>query len=345
MRLSLIMPIYNGSKYITKTISHILNTNSYDFELLLVNDGSKDDSEEICEKYIEKDNRVRLFSKKNGGIADARNAGLDNATGEYLAFVDQDDFIELDKIINLLDNSNEDIIIFSTVKDYGDRKEPCDAVSAEKVYSTKKDIFDKCIWPMVYPVSNIYEVSYFGHVWQGIYKNNIINSNKIKFKKFVSIEDDFIFLLEAFLASNSVRLVPTVGYRWVINAESTTYKKNYIKNMQEKCEKYYAYTNEELKKSLFYNSDYESKYVKMAKQVLGVRLVINEGYNDSIFGTVTVIKNYINENKQYFKGEYLGKGASRKTAKYLYFMLKWRMSLSAVIFQRFIILCKTGGKK
>lgn len=338
------MPVYNGASYIKKTIPYILS-NSHDFELLLVNDGSKDDSLNICKEFAKSDRRIKVINKHNGGIADARNYGLSKASGEYLAFVDQDDYIELDTIMGILSDHNEDIILFSTVKDYGSKKEPCDTVKERRFYNNKKDIFDNFIWPMVYPTANNGNVSYLGHVWQGIYKRNMITNAQISFKKFVSIEDDFIFLLEAFLASNSVKTNTSIGYRWVINLSSTTYKRNYIENMLDKCERYYSFTNTILRNSEFYNNDKISLYEKMSKQVLGVRLVINEGNNNDFHKSLNILKSYRKENQTVFSGNFLGEGAARKTAKYIFNLLKCNFVLGALVFQKIIILTKILKQK
>ena len=335
------MPVYNGSNYIEKTITYILENKSSIFELVLVNDGSKDDSLNICKKFARKDSRIKVVDKKNGGIADARNFGILNSNGEYLAFVDQDDYIEIDVLTRALEESKADIILFSTVQDYGSKKEPCDTVKENRFYNNKKDIFDNFIWPMVYPTANNGNVTYLGHVWQGIYKRNMITDAQISFKKFVSIEDDFIFLLEAFLASNSVKTNTSIGYRWVINLSSTTYKRNYIENMLDKCERYYSFTNNILRNSEFYNNDKISLYEKMSKQVLGVRLVINEGNNNDFHKSFKILKSYRKENRTVFSGNFLGEGAARKTAKYIFILLKCNFVLGALIFQKIIILTKT----
>lgn len=335
------MPVYNGEDYIKDTISYILNSSFKDFELVLVNDGSKDNSYNICKKIAAEDFRVKLIDKTNGGIADARNFGVANAEGEYIAFCDQDDFIELKTILKLLNICREDIVFFSTVKDYGNYREICDNVKISTSYQGEREIFDNCIWPMAYPTANIGNVSYFGHVWQAVYKNSIIKNCSIQFKSFVSIEDDFIFLLEALLHANSVSLNQAVGYRWSVNPKSTTYKKNYIQNMRDKCEAYYAFTKEILSSSPYFDEICLDKYVQMSKQVLGVRLIINEGNSASFWGPIKMIRNYINENKKYFNGAYLGQGASRKSAKYIYWLLKHRMIISAYIFQKCINLKKS----
>ena len=89
--ISIIIPIYNAEKYLSTCIESILSQGFEDFELLLINDGSKDNSLSICNDYAQRDSRIKVFDKPNGGVSSARNLGLDNATGEYVMFVDADD--------------------------------------------------------------------------------------------------------------------------------------------------------------------------------------------------------------------------------------------------------------
>ena len=91
--ISVIVPVYNTEKYLHRCIDSILAQTFTDFELLLIDDGSKDNSGKICDEYAAKDSRVRVFHKENGGVSSARNLGLDNAQGEWIAFVDSDDYI------------------------------------------------------------------------------------------------------------------------------------------------------------------------------------------------------------------------------------------------------------
>lgn len=94
VKVSIIVPVYNVEKYLSKCIESILNQTLNDFELILVNDGSTDNSAKICEEYRIKDSRIILINKENGGLSSARNAGLDIAKGKYIGFVDSDDFID-----------------------------------------------------------------------------------------------------------------------------------------------------------------------------------------------------------------------------------------------------------
>lgn len=92
-KISVIVPVYNVEKYLSRCIDSIISQTFSDFELILVDDGSTDSSGKICDEYGKKDGRVKVIHKKNGGQSSARNAGIENSTGEYISFVDSDDWI------------------------------------------------------------------------------------------------------------------------------------------------------------------------------------------------------------------------------------------------------------
>ena len=94
-KISIIVPVYNVEKYIHKCINSILDQSLTEFELILVDDGSPDRSGEICDEYSKKDNRIKVIHKSNGGVSSARNIGIDKACGEYIGFVDPDDYIDV----------------------------------------------------------------------------------------------------------------------------------------------------------------------------------------------------------------------------------------------------------
>ncbi|CUP39536.1 glycosyltransferase family 2 protein [Intestinibacter bartlettii] len=122
-KISVIVPIYNIEEYVEECINSILNQTFKDFELLLVDDGSTDNSFDICRKYEKEDNRIKVIHKKNGGLSDARNVGIDKACGEYLCFIDGDDFIAndtLENMYNLIKKNNSQIAICNMIRYYGD---------------------------------------------------------------------------------------------------------------------------------------------------------------------------------------------------------------------------------
>lgn len=113
-KLSIIVPVYNVEKYLSKCIDSILNQTFKDFELILIDDGSSDGSGKICDKYANKDRRIAVIHQENTGVSAARNAGLDIAKGEYIGFIDSDDFIDksmYEKLINAIESFNVDMAI------------------------------------------------------------------------------------------------------------------------------------------------------------------------------------------------------------------------------------------
>lgn len=108
--LSVIVPVYNVEKTLRQCVDSILGQDFRDFELLLIDDGSKDVSPEICDEYSQKDNRVKVFHKPNGGVSSARNLGISNATGEWLTFIDADDYIT-DGYFDGISKHDEDVFI------------------------------------------------------------------------------------------------------------------------------------------------------------------------------------------------------------------------------------------
>lgn len=112
VKLSVILTVYNVEKYLKRCIDSIIKQTYKDFELILVDDGSIDNSSKICDKFCKQDKRIKVIHKENGGVSSARNAGLDIAEGDYISFIDSDDYIEVDmfkKLIQIMIENNADI--------------------------------------------------------------------------------------------------------------------------------------------------------------------------------------------------------------------------------------------
>ncbi len=185
MKVSVLVPIYNVEDYLPRCIDSILNQSYRDLEILLVDDGSKDKCGEICEEYKLKDDRIKVVHKPNGGLSDARNVGIEVATGEYYVFIDSDDYVHpqmIEKLLEACVKTGSDIAICgfrSVTEDEINDMEPIDDVPITEMVSDDEKI------------NFYYETDYarFIVVWNKIYPAKFFEG--IKFPKGKVHEDEF----------------------------------------------------------------------------------------------------------------------------------------------------------
>lgn len=177
MKYSLIVPVYNVEKYLNRCLDSILSQSYTNFEIICVNDGSKDHSQDILESYIIKDSRIKLINQDNKGLGEARNTGLSYVTGDYIWFIDSDDWIPdsnaLLKINNIIRNENCDILMFDYY--YGDD------MSYKRCYCVDS-LQDRIISPMNYVKYSLTgNLRFFA--WLKIYNSDIIKKTNFKFPR------------------------------------------------------------------------------------------------------------------------------------------------------------------
>ena len=122
--ISIIIPVYNVKLYLDNCIQSVIQQSYTDFECILVDDGSTDGSSEICDQWAEKDNRIIIVHQPNGGVSSARNKGLEQAKGEYICFIDSDDWVDVDYLSAMINNLKEketDLIICGLTQEFKDR--------------------------------------------------------------------------------------------------------------------------------------------------------------------------------------------------------------------------------
>ncbi len=182
--ISIIVPIYNAKKYLHRCINSILSQSYSCFELLLINDGSNDDSDKICEEYASKDLRVRVFHKENGGVSSARNLGLEHVKGDYVMFVDSDDYMlsnMCDLMISTLEAKNADFVICGTTETGGGFWRP----QEDKDYFIEgfKDDF-----------IHLLHTELLSPPWNKIYKRSKIGNRR--FREDISFGEDLMFNIQ-----------------------------------------------------------------------------------------------------------------------------------------------------
>ncbi len=181
--ISIIVPIYNSSATIGKTIESILRQSYVNFELLLVDDGSYDDSFEICQSYAQKDSRIKIYRKPNGGASSARNVGLLEASGEWITFVDSDDLIDIDFLDILISFKSYDFIVCGCTRVNNNSEESLIPPDGLLMIDNNPE------------ADNIFSELYFTTPWAKLFKNSIISSNCIRFNVnlYLGEDTDFVF--------------------------------------------------------------------------------------------------------------------------------------------------------
>lgn len=201
--ISVIVPIYNVEKYLARCVDSIVNQTYKNLEIILVDDGSPDRCPQMCDDYAEKDSRIKVVHKKNGGLSDARNAGIDVATGEYISFIDSDDYVSDDFfecLLDVMNKKNSDIAECSVVKLYEDNRfdEFSDDLSV-KTYDTQDAMS-----------ALIAENPFHQHVWNKLYKTELVKDIPYAVGK---LNEDEFWTYQVFGRANKVaRLNKTMYY-------------------------------------------------------------------------------------------------------------------------------------
>lgn len=187
MLLSVIIPVYNSQKYIKECISSITNQSYKNIEIIVVDDGSSDDSVNICKELMKKDNRIKVFTKKNGGTSSARNFGLKKATGDYITFIDNDDYWDkenaIEEIMDQLNETKADILLFNSKDNFVNTKgivNPSNIIDRQMIYDRDKNKFLKNV---------LKNGLYYRAVWTKIIKSSLIKNNGLTFEEGMRNED------------------------------------------------------------------------------------------------------------------------------------------------------------
>ena len=199
IQLSVIVPVYNAEKTLARCLDSILNQSYTGFELLLINDGSKDSSANICGQYAKMDERITAIHTHNGGVSSARNTGLDFAKGAYITFIDSDDKIESEYLERLMKFCEADLVLCSSVTFPKNKK----TIFQDAMYSAADDI-GTCL--------SKYIVAGFTYPWGKLYRNSIIKDQKLKFDSNLYIGEDTLFINQYLLHVNSLKLSSYTGY-------------------------------------------------------------------------------------------------------------------------------------
>lgn len=250
--VSIIVPFYNAQKTIGRCIDSILNQTFKEFELILLDDGSTDDSGRICDEYAEKDARIRVVHKENSGVSDTRNQGIAMAKGEYLQFLDGDDWISPDAtglFVRTITEYQCDMVIADFYRVIGERVSPKGAIE-------EAGLMDKISY-----ATNMMENPadfYYGVLWNKLYKRSVIEAHQLKMDRSISWCEDFIFNLEYIGHIQSIYALKVPVYYYVKTKGSLVSQgMSMKKTIQMKRTVFTHYNN--FYKDVFGEEDYEKR--------------------------------------------------------------------------------------
>ena len=250
--VSIIVPIYNAGKTIDRCINSILNQKYKDFELILLNDGSTDDSGILCDAYAEKDMRIQVLHKENSGVSDTRNRGIAMARGEYLQFLDSDDWITPDATSLFVRAATEnecDMVIADFYRVVGER------------VSQKGSIEEEGIMKRVDYAANMMQKPadfYYGVLWNKLYKRSIIEQYQLKMDSSISWCEDFMFNLEYVRHTHTIYALKIPVYYYVKTKGSLVSQGISMKKTIQMKRTVFAHYND-FYKDVFDDTDYEKR--------------------------------------------------------------------------------------
>lgn len=208
-KISVVIPVYNAEKFLEKCLDSVLGQTLSDLEIICINDGSKDNSAKILKSYAAADKRIQIITKKNAGVSAARNDGIGAATGDFIHFLDADDYIDADyyeRMFSAAKNSTSDIACSGFVTD----SKHTHGLQYKK-YRLLTGIKQK-----LRGTNALLD----GYVWRYLFNRKFLIKNKLKFDTTLISQEDVVFVLDAIARTDSVVIVPDTNYHYILNTAS-----------------------------------------------------------------------------------------------------------------------------
>ena len=221
--ISVVVPCYNVEKYLEKCVKSIVDQTYTNLEIILVDDGAKDGTPELCDKLALTDSRIKVVHKLNGGLSDARNAGITVASGEYITFFDSDDWLEPDTIKNAYEkmiSDNYDLVVWGYVADFVD--------DSENILNSRKCMVSGICEngdAVVLPRKGT--LGLCGYAWNKLYKTDIIKDNNLLFEKGISLVEDILFNSLYFCRCEKIAFIDYIGNHYIQRGRVTLGTKRY----------------------------------------------------------------------------------------------------------------------
>lgn len=219
LKISVIIPVFNAAKYLRKCMDSICNQTYKEIEIICINDGSGDDSLSILNEYASSNTNIIVINQPNQGVSTARNNGIERATGQYITFIDSDDFVEAEYVNKLVSSLREPDIDF--------------VCSGAIVFSSEGDIKTEELNPSTLELTNSPDIIKFlqtplnTSTWSKLYRSDLIKKNNLRFKPGLSLGEDSNFNYHYFAHCNKIVISDYVGYHYRIDVGSSLSHQNH----------------------------------------------------------------------------------------------------------------------
>ncbi len=323
--ISIIVPIYNADKYISQCMDSLINQSYSNIEIICVNDGSTDLSSDLIEQVYKKDNRVTLINKENGGVSSARNLGLSKAIGEYVMFVDSDDWIDHDtceQMIDVVDKQKVDLVIASYMRHFSNNiVKPRHIFSDEKKFNKEETMtLRKRLFGLNgKELSDPSQSDSIGSSWSKLFKRSIIFENGLQFVdlKIIGTAEDVLFNAEYFGLIDSSYYMNKCFYHYRRD-NYTSITSNYKSNLPEQWKELY---------NRFQKMIDEENLKQAFQQALNNRISLGLiGLGLNVMGSDKTAKNKIKEIKGIITSD--NYKSAINTLPFHYFPLHWKLFFS-----------------
>lgn len=348
-KVSIIVPVYNVKTFLTRCMDSLISQTLKDIEIIAINDGSTDGSLDILNKYSSMDYRIKVIDKINEGLSETRNKGIHIAGGEYISFVDSDDWISKDmlyKMYNIGVENNCDAVLCSYIREYEGNSIPKifnePEVTVYDKLGVQKNLYRKLVGPIGMEMKNPENLHSLITAWGKLYKTSILKQNNIKFIDTAIIgTEDCLFNVHAFKYVNkAVFLNQPLYHYWKGNTNSLT--TGYKPRLRKQWELMYSYIKKSLDNSKVEKVFYDALNNRICLSTLGL------GLNECSRANRTSIIKKIHNIKLMLSEEYIIKAFERFELKHLpihwrifYFFNKHRVALPSYLMLRTIELMRS----
>lgn len=311
-KVSVVIPVFQTKRFLGKSINSVLNQTYSNIEIILVNDGSTDGSEEVCNEYSKKFSNIKVVHQKNQGVSIARNNGIKHSTGKYIMFLDSDDYIKPIMIETLMVTINKfdiDIGFCSFTREFDNKIVEVKNEIKEGYYTSEKfmEIF-----------FDLLTTDIINNIGTKIYKKDVLTENNIKFKDHLSIREDVIFCLEAIMNSQKFHFTNDTFYIYTQLREETSLMSTYKQNFFEANEELIYLLEEYLSDNNSSQKNKQNFYNYYLNSVIGILINETEFHSENIYKVIEKIK----RSNHFIKADTYIKDTSFKI-KIMYYLIKY----------------------